>query len=104
MVSTKVMLVMSVYLSTVVLTHSMAVPISDSNDFELNNSMLTLEVLEELADRIRTSVQFNPENKRNENTEYARYGRHGVGSKLLALKQAADWNGPGRKKRSTILE
>jgi len=85
----------------ILLTQSFALPVSDNLSWDLSNAALTVDVLEELAERIRSSASSTYEGKRseNENMEYSRKGRHGVGSKLLALKQAADWNGLGRKKR-----
>jgi len=72
----------------------------------MGDAILTADFLEELADKIRNSghrTSFQEKRNENERTEYSRYNRHGVGSKLLALKQAADWNGPGRKKRSSTF-
>lgn len=69
--------------------------------FRMANPVVTLQALEELTALLRSELSNEVENKRNFDGGYgSRYvAAHSVGSKLMALKQAADWNGPGRKKR-----
>jgi len=65
---------------------------------------LLVAVLEELLQDIKhENAQLA---KRRVDAGYgSRYGvASSVGSKLMALKQAADWNGPGRKRRGVSEE
>lgn len=60
---------------------------------------ILVAVLEDLLADIKHE---NTVHKRRVDAGYgSRYGvASSVGSKLMALKQAADWNGPGRKRRA----
>jgi len=61
---------------------------------------LTEAVLEELLEEVREHA--SPAKRRVDAGYGGRYGAaSSVAGKLMALKQAADWNGPGRKRRSS---
>lgn len=86
------------------LTHSRSAAFNvDRHKREISDPWLTIAVLEQLINSIQEDLQKTEQlDKRNFDVGYGnRYGvAHSVGSKLMALKQAADWNGPGRKRRS----
>jgi len=64
---------------------------------------LTEAVLQELLEQVRE--QAVPAKRRVDAGYGGRYGAaSSVAGKLMALKQAADWNGPGRKRRSAEQE
>lgn len=72
---------------------------------DLERPELTLAVLEELIDDIKSHNSISAHKRRIDAGYGSRYGvASSVGSKLMALKQAADWNGPGRKRRDAEAE
>lgn len=98
------MLMMMLSASTDI-TAAAATIIDDSQNDEqqgLYDQLLTIQVLEDLVAKLRSELP-NDVNKRQFDGGYgSRYvAAHSVGSKLMALKQAADWNSPGKKRRST---
>ena len=66
-----------------------------------DETLLQIEVLEGLLSQLKGEAFGHGAVKRRFDGGYGnRYGvAHSVGAKLMALKQAADWNSPGRKRR-----
>ncbi|KAK2161094.1 hypothetical protein LSH36_121g02026 [Paralvinella palmiformis] len=76
------------------------------NRAALVDPSLTEAVLEELLEAIRQEeAPLNTIEKRRIDGGYGnRYGvAQSLGSKLMALKTAADWNNPGRRKRDAAM-
>ncbi|ELU08670.1 hypothetical protein CAPTEDRAFT_215078 [Capitella teleta] len=71
---------------------------------DVTEPSLAIAVLEDLIMELRDEI--HSKKKRRFDAGYgSRYGvAQSVGSKLMALKQAADWNGPGRKRREAEEE
>lgn len=73
---------------------------TDRQKRDLSDSQLTIAVLTELIHNLEGDSHSAPSKRRFDGGYGSRYGvAQSVGSKLMALKQAADWNGPGRKRR-----
>ncbi|KAK2190497.1 hypothetical protein NP493_78g04031 [Ridgeia piscesae] len=88
-----------VFMSQSVRTAAYRVDRSSSTD--LDDPLLTLALLEKLIDDIEMQPMARAVKRRYDAGYGGRYGAASrVGAKLMALKQAADWNGPGRKRRS----
>lgn len=105
--SSYIVSVLLILILTVIGSSSAAAQSTDGNRFNLgtiSDPYLTLQVLEELIASLRSELSIETAEKRQFDGGYgSRYvAAHSVGSKLMALKQAADWNGPGRKRRQTI--
>lgn len=95
-VALTVVIATTLLLSQVSQTYSAA--LRDRIDVGLSDPDLTVAVLEELIDFVSKGNNLH---KRGLDMGYNNRYRvaSSVGSKLMALKQAADWNGPGRKRR-----
>lgn len=91
-----------ILLSTVRQSQSFAITRDDVSDPDI-----TIAVLEELIEALREKNQGSTTNISKRRFDGGYGNRYNVaqrlGSKLMAMKTAADWNNPGRKKRETPM-